>query len=135
EYYNRAREILKNEFEHPTVTTIQTLILLSVYDRDSTNSVTWLYTGMAIRLAQDMGLHRDSAKWNFNAREAEIRKRVWWACVISDRLSSAALGRPLAICEDDCDVEHPVFGVIPEEPKYYAEEWTELIKISLILGR
>ncbi|CAG8502833.1 14758_t:CDS:2 [Dentiscutata heterogama] len=135
EYFNRAREILRNEFEHQTIATVQALLILSVYDRDATTSVTWLYTGMAIRLAQDMGLHRDSAKWNFDARQAEIRKRVWWACVISDRLTSTALGRPVAINEIDFDVEYPVFGVIPEEPHYYVEEWIELIKISLILGR
>ncbi|CAG8637385.1 4521_t:CDS:2 [Dentiscutata erythropus] len=135
EYYNRAREILRNEFEQQTIATVQALLILSVYDRDSTTSVTWLYTGMAIRLAQDMGLHRDSAKWNFDARQAEIRKRVWWACVISDRLASTSLGRPVAINEADYDVEYPVFGVIPEEPHYYVEEWIELIKISLILGR
>jgi len=57
------------------------------------NSRCWLYTGMAIRMAQDMGLHRDSSKWNLDARQAEIRKRLWWACFMSDRIVSAGLGR------------------------------------------
>ena len=43
--------------------------------------------GMAIRMAQDLGLFRDVEKWfvpiqRFSHEEKQTRKRVWWACVI-----------------------------------------------------
>ncbi|CAG8554502.1 11239_t:CDS:2 [Dentiscutata erythropus] len=131
-----VRDLLKDEFDNATIPNIQALILLAGHQQGEKNSNTWLYHGLAIRLAQDMGLHRDVSKWNLHgldARQIEIRKRVWWACVLSDRLVSAALGRPLAISESDCDVDLPIYGLIPGDPPF--EAWTETIKIGLILGR
>ncbi|CAG8623311.1 3659_t:CDS:2, partial [Dentiscutata heterogama] len=135
-YAERVRDLLRDEFDNATIPNIQALILLAGHQQGEKNSSTWLYHGLAIRLAQDMGLHRDVSKWNLHgldARQIEIRKRVWWACVVSDRLISAALGRPLAISESDCDVDLPTYGVIPGDPSF--EAWIETIKIGLILGR
>lgn len=45
-------------------------------------------TGMAIRMAQDLGLFRDVEKWylpvpnRFGHEEKQTRKRIWWGCVI-----------------------------------------------------
>ncbi|KAF0543817.1 nucleus protein [Gigaspora margarita] len=136
-YAERVRELLRDEFDNATITNIQALILLGGHQQGAKNSSTWLYNGLAVRLAQDMGLHRDVSKWGLNgldARQIEIRKRVWWACVLGDRLSSAALGRPLSINESDCDVDLPIFGLIPGDPPFDA--WIETLKIGgLILGR
>lgn len=50
-------------------------------------SSAWMTAGMAIRMAQDLGLFRDVEKWfvpiqRFSHEEKQTRKRVWWACVI-----------------------------------------------------
>jgi hypothetical protein len=50
-------------------------------------SASWMYTGMAIRLAQDLGLYRDVDKWpvqRFSHEEKQTRKRVWWGAIILD---------------------------------------------------
>ncbi|CAG8717980.1 5769_t:CDS:2, partial [Racocetra persica] len=135
EYFDRARELLKNEFDNVSITIIQALLLLAAYHRSAVDSVTWLYSGMAIRTAQEMGLHRNPAKWSFSARQTEIRKRLWWACVLNDIFTSASLGRPLTICEIDCDVDYPTPGIFSEEPRQFVEQLNEGIKIMLILGR
>ncbi|CAB5216480.1 unnamed protein product [Rhizophagus irregularis] len=109
-FYTKARELLRDEFDKPSISVVQALLLLSVQISGQKDSITWVYIGLAIRIAQDMGLHRDSAKWNIDERQSEVRRRVWWACVVVDRFSSAGLGRPLAINEADCDVNYPVPG-------------------------
>ncbi|CAG8529255.1 1307_t:CDS:2 [Cetraspora pellucida] len=133
EYIERAKELLKDEFDNPTITNVQALVLLAGNLQGSKNPSSWLYVGIAIRLAQDMGLHRDSSKWNLDARQTEIRRRVWWSCVMIDRLSSAQLGRPLAINEAEFDVDLPTNGLLPDDPTSNA--WIEALKIILILGR
>ncbi|CAG8591345.1 13302_t:CDS:2 [Acaulospora morrowiae] len=135
EYFNRAKELLKDEFDNATLTTIQALILLAGHQQGAKNSTMWLYIGLAIRLAQDMGLHRDSSKWNLDERQSEIRKRIWWACFLGDRLISAALGRPLAINDADCDVGLPVVGIIADDPAHSVEGFIQSIKIIAILGK
>ncbi|PKC71209.1 hypothetical protein RhiirA1_532180 [Rhizophagus irregularis] len=134
-FYTKARELLRDEFDKPSISVVQALLLLSVQISGQKDSITWVYIGLAIRIAQDMGLHRDSAKWNIDERQSEVRRRVWWACVVVDRFSSAGLGRPLAINEADCDVNYPVPGKIPSDDIETIEGWVELIKCNLILGR
>ncbi|GES75283.1 fungal-specific transcription factor domain-containing protein [Rhizophagus clarus] len=134
-FYAKARELLKDEFDKTSISVVQALLLLSIQIQGHKDSITWVYIGLATRIAQDMGLHRDSAKWNIDERQSEVRRRVWWACVIFDRFASAGLGRPLAINEADCDVNYPVAGKIPGDDAETIEGWVELIKCNLILGR
>ncbi|CAG8696898.1 10358_t:CDS:2, partial [Racocetra fulgida] len=61
-----TKELLKDEFDSATLTNIQALVLLAGNLQSAKNSSSWLYAGIAIRLAQDMGLHRDSSKWNLD---------------------------------------------------------------------
>src|SRR5205823_2500867 len=65
----------------------------AAYQQGAKNSRAWVYIGLAIRIAQDMGLHRDSAKWSLDEKQTEVRKRTWWACYTFDRFISAGLGR------------------------------------------
>jgi hypothetical protein len=57
-------------------------------------SQAWLFLGVAIRMAQDLGLHRSVDKFHavashlFLTAEKEARNRVWWGCVIMDRWES-----------------------------------------------
>lgn len=44
--------------------------------------------------AQDLGLHRSSARWRLPEHEIELRRRVWYSVYGVDREMSAALGRP-----------------------------------------
>ncbi|CAG8527020.1 237_t:CDS:2, partial [Diversispora eburnea] len=90
-YFERAKELLKEEFEHATLPIIQAILLLALHQLGKKNSRPWIYIGLAIRLAQDMGIHRDSANWKLDEKEAEIRRRTWWACIIIDSFISATL--------------------------------------------
>jgi len=85
----------------------------------------WLRLGTAIRMAQDLGLHRvESIKENI-----ELRRRLWGACVISDRWTSLAYGHPHMIDIQDCDARLPSSG---EPNDLYMDE---LVRLSVILGR
>ena len=60
----------------------------------------WSYVGMAIRMAQDLGMHRSADGWAraelggrlFGEWELQERKRVWYACVIMDKYVSTYIG-------------------------------------------
>lgn len=58
-------------------------------------------------------MHRSSDRWQrvggllFGGREQQVRKRIWYACVIMDKYVSTYIGRPLSIFEHDYDTQLP----------------------------
>ncbi|KAH8117444.1 fungal-specific transcription factor domain-containing protein [Phellopilus nigrolimitatus] len=85
----------------------------------------WIRLGTAIRMAQDLGLHRAEAV----KKNIEMRRRVWGACVITDRWTSLTYGHPYMIDVEDCDARLPSSG---DPNDLYTDE---LLRLSLILGR
>ncbi|CAJ0889825.1 3600_t:CDS:2 [Entrophospora sp. SA101] len=110
-FFERAKALLDNDYDNARMTTIQALILLSLREY-GTGRVTraWLYSGMACRMSQELGIHRNNEKWHpidLKREEKEEQRRVFWACFVLDRTASAHLGRPLAIDEKDVDAAYP----------------------------
>lgn len=83
-YAAKAKEILHEDFGSSRLSTVQALLLLA-YREIGTGAMaqSWIYVGMAVRMAQDLGLFRDVDKWflpvnAFAYEEKQTRKRVWW---------------------------------------------------------
>ncbi|AEO68582.1 uncharacterized protein THITE_43844 [Thermothielavioides terrestris NRRL 8126] len=56
------------------------------------HSILWLLTGLATRIGQRMGLHRESSLKGLSPFEAEMRRRVWWQVVILDGRAAQLAG-------------------------------------------
>lgn len=70
--------------------TIQGLLLYSYafeLERGAAASRTWFCLGLAVRMAQDIGLHRETPATNLY--DLEQRRRIWAGCIIVDRWVSA----------------------------------------------
>ena len=71
----------------------------------------WLTLGLAIRIAQSIGLHIEREqlqKREFLGQVAfEMQRRTWHSLYVLDRLLSVQLGRPSAIRNQDCTVRLP----------------------------
>ncbi|THU98704.1 hypothetical protein K435DRAFT_660495 [Dendrothele bispora CBS 962.96] len=84
----------------------QAYILMSIYGvpaRRWEEDRSWLYTGLAIRIATDLNLHHASTTKPANeTQEREIlnRIRVWIICFNLDRSTSTQFGKPSTIKED-----------------------------------
>ncbi|TIB72849.1 hypothetical protein E3Q19_01767 [Wallemia mellicola] len=135
-----------------SLVTIQALLICSLNtDAHSTalgssGSSIWLRSGAAIRMAHDLGLHKESnecTQW-----ESNRRRRVWAAVVIMDRWASCAHGLPMTINLVDCDVLLPspfefykdeqsedVKPIIKEDENKPYSFFVEMVKNSVLLGR
>ncbi|VUC22993.1 unnamed protein product [Clonostachys rosea] len=104
-FFKRAKALLDLDcLESGSVALVQVLLLMGQYlqTKDITSSC-WNIVGMAIRVAQGMGLHREPEEWDqggsSNCRapdqlEEEMRKRAWAGCALLDRILSLTYGRP-----------------------------------------
>ncbi|ORZ22173.1 fungal-specific transcription factor domain-domain-containing protein [Absidia repens] len=95
--------------QSPTLPAIQSLVISMQY-RTSANSRwtdVWLLNSVAVRMAQDIGLHRNDQDGSLSESDKETRKRLWGLLYILDRWFSAGTGRPLAAFDEDCDETYP----------------------------
>ncbi|KAE9408528.1 hypothetical protein BT96DRAFT_970469 [Gymnopus androsaceus JB14] len=115
-YLERAQALLERSYSRSRPTTCQALLLMGYREMGvGAMASAWTYIGMAIRMAQDLGMHRSADGWSreglggriFETDELQERKRIWYACVIMDKYISAYIGRPLMIFERDFDTALP----------------------------
>jgi hypothetical protein len=64
--------------------------------------------GMVVRMAHEMGYHRDpDSLGSFSPFEGEMRRRFWALCKQVDLMVSFQLGLPSNICLENCDTKSP----------------------------
>ncbi|KAM5369658.1 hypothetical protein ACJZ2D_008917 [Fusarium nematophilum] len=68
--------------------TLQTFVVYLVVLRSRDPSYSWNMTGLAARLAQSLGMHRDGSTLNLSLFDAEMRRRLWWSICILDTPAS-----------------------------------------------
>ncbi|TIC19225.1 hypothetical protein E3Q13_01426 [Wallemia mellicola] len=109
-YIERAREIAHLDHPNSRLSSVQAFLLLtyrSVGLGDMKSA--WMFLGHSVRMAEDLGLHRDVSHFHPNGRlrlsdvQVEARKRTWHGCVILDTYISSYIGRPTAIRAKDYD--------------------------------
>ncbi|RGP59435.1 hypothetical protein FLONG3_11186 [Fusarium longipes] len=140
--HREAKHMLDIELEQPGgIPSVQALLLLGDLEcgvgRDNTG---WMYSGMANRLAFDIGLHLDCTS-NMSEQDTKIRNMVMQACVIYDRYWGLFLGRPLAIKSQDVDVlsnrfsQLAAFGLETTKADLTTEIYEQLIELMELAGR
>ncbi|KAM5370266.1 hypothetical protein ACJZ2D_008562 [Fusarium nematophilum] len=111
-YGKTARALLELELDCPKVATVQALVILSTFEAASNRDARgWLYCGMAMRLAFDLGLHVDMQPYvlrgDMTKEEAKARGTAFWGCYIVDHLWGFYLGRPFHTNSGNITVQKP----------------------------
>lgn len=124
-FFARCEELLLREslLTTSTIPTVIGLLLLgSTFNARGKASKGWLYTGYALRMVYDLGLHLDFKAVGGNAEDVEIRRRVFWGAFILDKLQSLYLGRPVTFQECDARVSRDFMDTMEEN-----ELWTPYV--------
>ncbi|KAK6219372.1 hypothetical protein LQW54_002360 [Pestalotiopsis sp. IQ-011] len=114
-FADRAKAILDMELASPRLSTIQALAILSIHEGIATRDTrAWVYSGMAVRLAYDFGLHTSPKQYvdtgEMTPTEARLRNTTFWGVFVFDRMWAIYLGRPFQSCLEDITVERPLSG-------------------------
>ncbi|RYP08730.1 hypothetical protein DL764_001750 [Monosporascus ibericus] len=85
-----------------------TLFLIVVRRYDNTQ-FSWTLTGLAIRIAQSLGLHREGTHFaELKPFDVEMRRRLWWTLCVLDVRSAENHGSELTIAEGTHDTRLPL---------------------------
>ncbi|ORY31767.1 fungal-specific transcription factor domain-domain-containing protein [Naematelia encephala] len=137
-YYGReAMKVFNAAVSKEDIFCVQSLILLGLYTMcDPTEISLWHVLGYAARVATSLNLHRRVESSGVSVEIVEYRKRVFYSLYNLDRLVSSTLSKPLAISDDDIDVELPsaLHGGSPYKGITRIFFTRHIIKIRQLLG-
>jgi salicylate hydroxylase len=96
-YYDRAMTLVGPSVLFDwSVEKVQIFLLGARYLQSSNfPDESWTLLGLAIRIAQGLELHRPPPD-TLDCIQKEVRKRLWYACYMTDQLASTIYGRPVS---------------------------------------
>lgn len=101
QFYTDAKNHLLQQLANPSITSLQSFLLLAFYDICSGhNSSGWMLLGNAMRMGFDLGFQLNPEVWFVKPKEdlspldVDIRSRIYWGTYVADHFISLLLGRP-----------------------------------------
>ncbi|KAK3110563.1 hypothetical protein LTR53_015012 [Teratosphaeriaceae sp. CCFEE 6253] len=110
-YHFAARQALVNAsfLKSTEMTIMQALILFLIPCRQSYNpQVFWILTGIAVRIAQRMGLHRDGLDRGLSPFDIQMRRRLFYQLAPLDGGASRMTGTGIGMMPDTWDTKPPL---------------------------
>ncbi|KAG0700446.1 fungal-specific transcription factor domain-containing protein [Suillus ampliporus] len=127
----RASLCEMNLMDEPSLDLLQTLFYMIWYllifsDKSQAVAYAWSIMGLAVKLAQSLGLHRDGNRWKVIPEESQRRRMLFWELLNLDARLSLSLGRPPSLCLQHVDCRRPSYAaegmyIVPGAQSYH--EW------------
>ncbi|PVH79625.1 hypothetical protein DL98DRAFT_572445 [Cadophora sp. DSE1049] len=91
----------------PYIDTVEIMLLHVLYHMQlGKGGYAWMLTGIAIRIAEAIGLHRRSPiDLDLGEDQVKRRSQLWWVAYSLDSFNSSTQGRPTAISDLSTDTE------------------------------
>ncbi|KAI4626916.1 uncharacterized protein J4E87_004257 [Alternaria ethzedia] len=117
------------------------VIFLVLMRRNDDARKIWTLTGLVVRIAQTLGIHRDGSHFGLPPFEIEMRRRLWWQICILDARSSEDHGCDPTIVEAQFDTKmplnvndidiHPDMTEFPEERQGFTDMTFCLLRFEI----
>ncbi|EXJ84397.1 hypothetical protein A1O3_05064 [Capronia epimyces CBS 606.96] len=130
----RTKAYLEIEIDSPTIATAQAVLVLSSHEAaHARESRGWIYSGMAVQIITDLGLHLDLEKEysRLEGRDtgfddvASLRRNLFWSTNTIDTLWSAHIGRPSLMKRLVHNVQLPLPS-LTYKWEYYTDQYSTL---------
>lgn len=122
-FFGRSRSTLKQRFNFAArqalvnssfltttdISVVQALVLFLLACKHHYDPSTyWILTGVAVRISQRMGLHRDGAALGLPPFEVQLRRRLFYQLIPLDGIASQLSGTGIAIAPEFWDTQEPL---------------------------
>ncbi|KAI9487962.1 fungal-specific transcription factor domain-containing protein [Zychaea mexicana] len=112
----KATSLIDASMLEPTLPNLQFWGIMACleYGRAS-GSKAWIYTGLAVRFCQELGLNKEetlstpilSKDGTIDTVAMSLRRRIFWSCYGIDKFTSAGTNRPQSITKSEVDAHPP----------------------------
>lgn len=139
-FADRAKQLVMPLLGYPSPNTVAGLLLLAYHQFGlNDESSLWMYSGMALRMAVDLGLHLELERAALG-KAATFGKLLWWSCFMLDRTLSLGTGRPLTIKDSDITVALPTDEDLAELNPGWActnahTPWAAAVRLMSLYGQ
>ncbi|KAB8236675.1 putative C6 transcription factor [Aspergillus alliaceus] len=121
--FAEPRSVLMSKYQHATrqalinaswlktteLPVLQAFVLFLIAMRPQTDPHTfWIWTGVAVRIAQRMGLHRDGESLGLPPFDVQMRRRLFWQLLPLDGYAGQVSGTGISITPGDWDTKQPL---------------------------
>ncbi|RDW90444.1 putative Zn(II)2Cys6 transcription factor [Aspergillus mulundensis] len=104
--YRRAKRLYESGVEKDRLVISQACLLLTWYSTDAERSTNSKWLRIAIRYAKREQAHLYHQMPQLGSgRKVSDLKRLWWCCMIRDRIISLGMRRPIQITPDEFDLQ------------------------------
>ncbi|KAH9442589.1 hypothetical protein Pst134EA_031810 [Puccinia striiformis f. sp. tritici] len=133
----RAKLLCLPHLSLPSLDTTFTLLLLAYceFGREKDSGL-WMWSGLAFRMAIDLGLHKSSSAiqglqepspssspngTSWDQSEAALRQQIFWCCYHLDRLISSGTGRVATLLDSEIEIDLPSLQAISSEDSLHLQ--------------
>lgn len=108
-FAEKAKHLLIPLLNLPSYDVVASILFLAWNELANNHDVgIWMYTGMAVRMAEDLGMHTKSVYDScVTEEERSLVCSLFWAIYILDHLICCATGRALTLDDSHIDIPHP----------------------------
>ncbi|KAF2834706.1 hypothetical protein M501DRAFT_999949 [Patellaria atrata CBS 101060] len=114
-----ARGIALKRYDTPNITILICYLLLGLHEFGTCQGGrSWMFGGMAQRMAYALQLHKDvdrdpsgnnrAESRVLSSTDREIRRRTMWSCFLMDRFNSSGTDRPIFVSDQCIQVQLPI---------------------------
>ncbi|KAK3070106.1 hypothetical protein LTR53_011026 [Teratosphaeriaceae sp. CCFEE 6253] len=91
------------------ITVVQAFVMFLLSVRNSYDPHTfWILTGVGVRLAQRIGLHREGEDLGLKPFDVQMRRRLFWQLLPLDGIAAQLSGTGIALPYDSWDTKQPL---------------------------
>ncbi|KAG7040727.1 fungal specific transcription factor domain-containing protein [Colletotrichum scovillei] len=139
-FYRRAKLLFDLDTECSSMAKSQAALLLasysfSAYEAPHKHNIPWL--SIAIHHARDAEAHKYE-KFDVNSEEHAVRKRLWWGCIIRDRILALGMRRAMLLTPEQSTIVGNVplsrFDLADEATRSLVYDFETKILLGDILG-
>uniref|UniRef100_A0A060TE41 ARAD1D48906p n=1 Tax=Blastobotrys adeninivorans TaxID=409370 RepID=A0A060TE41_BLAAD len=134
-YADAAKRRVIPHLSTPSPEIVYALLLIAYSEfGEDRDSGLWMWSGMAIRMCYDLGLHKKDTR-SEDSTEDQLGRRIFWSTVCLDRLICCGTGRMCSI--PDCDLEYSCdFGSITgPDGESRTDPFPYLCRLLILMGK
>ncbi len=136
-FYANAKTLFYTNHEKDPMTVLKSMCLLTLWNVTPPAVITldcgWSWLGLALRLALQMGLHKESTY--AKRSDPSTARRVAWFLFAQDKLHAACFGRPQMMRDDDFDLAPPTGADFEQTETGQVRLFISYTQLASILGR